>query len=321
MFICHPTTLMNSDLLQKIKSPTSPWTPGPRTLLRLTGADRLRFLNGQVTQDLKKLPPGHAVRSAITSAKGRLEADLHLAATPDSLLLETDFSLRESIRSRIEKFIVADDVTLEDISSSYLLAHYTALSTPPADAPKDALSFLCPRFREPGLDIWVPTKSTWRPNSTPLSDWEPLRIARGLPLWGVDVGPDTLPPEAGFESDAISSTKGCYIGQEVISRLRSVGHVNRHLCVLATANPPKLRPDARAEGIRSEGGSLAPSTCPSFSLPAPGTSADGKAIGTLTSLTPVDDHALALAMVQRNHAAVGNSVLAGGASWTILRHA
>lgn len=289
---------MNSDLLQKIKSPTSPWTPGPRTLLRLTGADRLRFLNGQVTQDLKKLPPGHAVRSAITSAKGRLEADLHLAATPDSLLLETDFSLRESIRSRIEKFIVADDVTMEDISSSYLLAHYTALSTPPADAPKDALSFLCPRFREPGLDLWIPATSPWRPKSLPLSDWEPLRIASGLPLWGVDVGPDTLPPEAGFESDAISSTKGCYIGQEVISRLRSVGHVNRHLCVLGTSDTaPKQMGEC--------------------------TNSDGVVIGKMSSLASDVNlpGSVALAMVQRNHATAGNSVLAGGASWTILRHA
>ena len=298
MFICHPTTLMNSDLLQKIKSPTSPWTPGPRTLLRLTGADRLRFLNGQVTQDLKKLPAGHAVRSAITSAKGRLEADLHIAATPDSLLLESDFSLRESIRSRIEKFIVADDVTIEDISSSYTLAHYTALSAPPADAPKDALSFLCPRFRESGLDLWIPTTSPWRPKSTPLSDWEPLRIARGLPLWGVDVGPDTLPPEAGFESDAISSTKGCYIGQEVISRLRSVGHVNRHICVLGTSDTaPKRMGEC--------------------------TNSDGVVVGKMSSMASAVNlqGSVALAMIKRDYAIVGNSVLAEGASWTIIRHA
>ena len=321
MFIRHPTTLMNPNLLQKIKSPAPAWLPGPRTLLRLSGADRLRFLNGQVTQDLKKLIPGSAIRSAIITSKGRLEADLHIAATPDSLLIETDFSLRESIRSRIEKFIVADDVTVEDISFSYTLAHFPTLTSPPSHTPADALHFLCPRFREPGIDLWIPSTSSWKPAASPLPDWEPLRIARGLPLWGVDVGPDTLPPEAGFESDAISSTKGCYIGQEVISRLRSVGHVNRHLCVLATANPPKLRPDARADGIRSEGGSLPPSTCPSFSLPAPGTSADGKAIGTLTSLTPVDDHAFALAMIKRDHAKAGNSVLANGSTWTILRHA
>ena len=85
---------------------------------------------------------------------------------------------------------------------------------------------------------------------------EPVLIARGLPLWEVDVGPDTLPPEAGFEYDAISSTKGCYIGQEVISRLRSVGHVNRHLCILTSRLPP--------------------STCPNISTPASCSSEDGK---------------------------------------------
>ncbi len=289
---------MNPALLQKIKSPPHSWLPGPRTLLRLSGADRLRFLNGQVTQDIKKLPPGHAVRSAITSSKGRLEADLQIAATPDSLLIETDFSLRESIRSRIEKFIVADDVTLEDISSSYTLAHFPALSSPPSDTPKDALFFLCSRFREPGLDIWIPTTSTWRPNSSPLSDWEPLRIARGLPLWGVDVGPDTLPPEAGFESDAISSTKGCYIGQEVMSRLRSVGHVNRHLCVLGTSDTaPKRMGEC--------------------------TTSDGLVVGKMSSIAsePNLPGSIALAMIKRDYAIVGNSVLAEGASWTILRHA
>jgi len=272
--------------------------PGPRTLLRLTGADRLRFLNGQVTQDIKKLPLGNAVRSAITSSKGRLEADLHIAATPDSLLIETDFSLRESIRSRIEKFIVADDVILEDISSSYTLAHFPALSPPHSDTPKDALYFLCSRFREPGLDLWIPTTSTWRPNSSPISDWELLRIARGLPLWGVDVGPDTLPPEAGFESDAISSTKGCYIGQEVMSRLRSVGHVNRHLCVLGTSDTAPKRIGE----------------C---------TTSDGVVVGKMSSLASDVNlpGSLALAMIKRDYAIVGNSVLAEGASWTILRHA
>jgi len=289
---------MNPELLQKIKSPSYSWMPGPRTLLRLTGADRLRFLNGQVTQDIKKLPPGHAVRSAITSSKGRLEADLHIAATPDSLLIETDFSLRESIQSRIEKFIVADDVTLEDISSSYTLAHFPALSSPPTDTQKDALYFLCSRFREPGLDLWIPTTSIARPNSSPLSDWEPLRIARGLPLWGVDVGTDTLPPEAGFESDAISSTKGCYIGQEVMSRLRSVGHVNRHLCVLGTS-------DAAPKRIGE---------C---------TTSDGLIVGKMSSLVSVINlpGSIALSMIKREYAIVGNSVLAEGASWTILRHA
>ena len=301
MFISHHPILMNPDLLQKIKAPAGAWIPGPRTLLKITGEDRTRFLNGQVTQDLKKLLPGQAVRAAVITAKGKLEADCRIGATADALWIETDAPLRESLRTRLEKFIVADDVIVEDVSDSFRLAHFPALSTPPTDAPKDCLFYSSTRFREPGLDLWIPSSAPWKPNTSPPAAWEPLRIARGLPLWGNDVGPDTLPPEAGFESDAISSTKGCYIGQEVISRLRSVGHVNRHLCIL---------------GFR-----LSPSTCPKFSLPAPCTSADGKTVGTLTSSASIDGQALALAMIQRSHAGPGNSVLAGGVTWTILRHA
>jgi folate-binding protein YgfZ len=134
-----------------------------------------------------------------------------------------------------------------------------------------------------------------------MDDWEPVRIARGLPLWNIDVGPDTLPPEAGFESDAISPTKGCYIGQEMISRLRSVGHVNRHLCILASR--------------------LSPSTCPNISAPASCKSEDGKDVGSLTSFATVDGLVVALAMIKREQAQPGNSVLAGDTVWTILRHA
>ncbi|MCX6935487.1 MAG: hypothetical protein NTZ01_04740 [Verrucomicrobia bacterium] len=294
---------MNPDLLQKIKSPAGAWLPCSRTLLRLSGTDRVRFLNGQVTQDLKKLQPGHAVRAAVITSKGRLDADVRVAATPDALLIETDPALRESLRTRIEKFIVSDDVSIEDLSTSYTLAHFPGLSSSPADAPKDSLTFDCPRFREPGLDLWIPINSSWKPASYPLSDWEPLRIARGLPLWSVDVGPDTLPPEAGFESDAISSTKGCYIGQEVISRLRSVGHVNRHLCIL--------------------GATFTSSDLPTFALPSICLTPEGKEAGQITSLTSVSDLStnLALAMIRRDCAQPGNSVLAGGVVWTILRHA
>jgi folate-binding protein YgfZ len=310
MFVGHLPILMNPDLLQKIKAPAGAWMPGPRTLLKLTGEDRIRFLNGQVTQDLKNLQPGQAVRAAVITAKGKLEADCRIGATSEALWIETDGPLRESLRTRLEKFIVADDVTVEDVSAFYHLAHFPGLFAPPPNSPNDCLSFSTARFRGPGLDLWIPSSSTWKLESSSLSDWEPLRIARGLPLWGVDVGPDTLPPEAGFESDAISSTKGCYIGQEVISRLRSVGHVNRHLCILASTNPPKLRPNAPAEGIKSEGGP-----------PFPCAEAQGKNVGSLTSLTIFNDQALALAMIQRSHADPGNSVLAGGTTWTILRHA
>ena len=301
MVVGHWLILMNPDLLQKIKAPAGAWLPGIRTLLKLTGEDRVRFLNGQVTQDLKKLPPGQAVRSAVITARGKLEADCRIGATADALWIETDASLRNSLRSRLEKFVVADDVTVEDVSDSFRLTHFLGLTTPPAEASQDCLAFVSARFREPGLDLWLPSSFPWKPPASPLADWEPFRIAHGLPLWAIDVGPDTLPPEAGFESDAISSTKGCYIGQEVISRLRSVGHVNRHLCILGSRLPPSIGPK--------------------ISLPTSCASEEGKVIGSLTSLTSSEGTALALGMIQRTHATPGNSVLAGNATWTILRHA
>ena len=141
MFVGHPSTLMNSELLQKIKPPGGAWTPGPRTLLKLTGDDRVRFLNGQVTQDLKKLQPGQAVRAAVISAKGKLEAECRIGATSEALWIESDFPLRQSLRTRLEKFIVADDVTVEDVSNVFRLNHLPSLNSTPADAPKGCLAF------------------------------------------------------------------------------------------------------------------------------------------------------------------------------------
>ena len=165
MFIGHDPILMNPDLLQKIKAPAGAWMPGPRTLLKLTREDRIRFLNGQVTQDLKKIQPGQALRAAVITAKGKLEADCRIGATADALWIETDAPLRESLGTRLEKFIVADDVIVEDVSDSFHLAHFPTFSTPPADAPKDCLSFSSARFREPGLDLWIPSSAPWKPNT------------------------------------------------------------------------------------------------------------------------------------------------------------
>jgi folate-binding protein YgfZ len=76
------------------------------------------------------------------------------------------------------------------------------------------------------------------------SEWEALRIRRGIPLWGAELDENTLPPEAGLERTHIDYHKGCYIGQEVISRLKSVGHVNRSLCRLLGSGPERPSPGA-----------------------------------------------------------------------------
>src|SRR5580704_17497068 len=85
----------------------------------LTGADRVRFLHGQVTNDVKKLRTGEGCYSAITTAKGKMESDLNIFALADELLLDLESGLTEKISARLEKFIAADDVQIVDVAPHY----------------------------------------------------------------------------------------------------------------------------------------------------------------------------------------------------------
>ena len=202
--------------------------------LRLSGADRVRYLNGQVTADVRKLAPGRALPACVTTAKGRLCAEVFLHATADALLTDADASLREILAPRFERYIIADDVLLEDVSDTRALLHFIGTPTPAIDGAWCAPSR---RFGRDGWDVRLPSAAFDAAKAALFSQHrlldsallETLRIEAGIPRWGRDIGEDTLPPEAGLDRTHIDYHKGCYIGQEVISRLKSVGHVNRHL--------------------------------------------------------------------------------------------
>ena len=243
---------------------------GERVMLRLTGADRVRYLNGQVTADVRKLAPTRAIPACVTTAKGRLCADVFLHATADTLLVDADSSLREILAPRFERYIIADDVLLEDVSEALRLIH---LLPPPGAPVATGVPFphhLARRFGRDGLDFLLPPDAAAEclaalaPLHAILDEplREILRIEAGVPRWGRDIGEDTLPPEAGLDLTHIDYHKGCYIGQEVISRLKSVGHVNRQLT-----------------GFTSTGGTPLASGAQLFATG----DADARAIGTLTS--------------------------------------
>ncbi len=212
-----------------------------RLKLRLTGADRVRYLNGQVTSNVQKLALGHTQPACVTTAKGKLCADILITAQPHALLIDADATLRETLPARLDRYIISDDVTLEDTTDTLHLIHLL----PPRHQPLDALlPSLGPlvhqpahRFGRAGLDLFLTADEAARylPTLTPLyvplhtTLLETLRLEAGLPRWGRELGPDTLPPEAALDRTHIDYHKGCYIGQEVISRLKSVGHVNRQL--------------------------------------------------------------------------------------------
>lgn len=238
-----------------------------RSRLCLTGADRQKFLHGQVTNDVQGLQVGQGCYAALVNAKGRMESDLNIYRLPDELLLDFEPGFAESVARRLDTYIIADDVQVVDVAP-----HYGLLSVqgPKAGAvveqlgwdaglPAGLMTFLStrdknlgeiyvvnyPRTGSDGFDLFVPTPAlaavldrlvaAAKSVAGRACGWQALETARleaGIPRYGADMDATNLPPEAGLEDRAISYTKGCYIGQEVIARIRTYGQVARALCGL-----------------------------------------------------------------------------------------
>jgi folate-binding protein YgfZ len=217
-----------------------------QTQLLFTGPDRLRYLNGQVTQDLRKLSIDRALPACVTNAKGRLQAAVWIADLSDALLVDAHPDVAETLPARLERYIVADDVSLENQTLSHTLFH--CLDQPPMlEGIADATVVRSSRLGVLGWDLRVPNAVLQEtrlilgvPEDCNLS-WELLRISYGIPAWGAELSEETLPPEAGLDRTHVDYHKGCYIGQEVLSRIKSVGHVNRRLVILNAAATGDLK--------------------------------------------------------------------------------
>jgi folate-binding protein YgfZ len=212
-----------------------------RVRLRLSGPDALRYLNGQVTNDVRRASPDRALRAAVCTAKGRLEAEVFIHTDgPDTFFIDGPAELRDTLPLRLEKYLIADDAALEDISETTAQFHFTG-----EDAETKLRTLLTAddrlvstaRLGIPGWDVFCPAEraSFFRealPAIDPaIAEW--TRLTHCVPAWGRELTGEILPPEARMDEDAIDYHKGCYIGQETVSRLRSVGHVNRRLELLA----------------------------------------------------------------------------------------
>src|SRR5438874_13229281 len=120
-----------------------------RTKLRVTGADRIRFLNGQTTNDVRKAGAEAMQESCVLNAKGHFDAHLFLFATPNDIWIDADQELREQLRLRLERYVIADDVVIEDVTDQFALFHLLAESEPKLLGAK-----FCPRSQRLGSEGW-----------------------------------------------------------------------------------------------------------------------------------------------------------------------
>lgn len=175
-----------------------------RRVLAVSGADRAAWLQGLVTNDVQTLAPGESCYAAYLTPQGRMITDMHIFAGGDRLLLDVPALLAASLRERLDGLIFAEDVQVTDESGRLLV--WTVVSGGLIDLAGEVLPAEYKSLTEIDLDTF-----------------EVIRIERGVPKFLADMDQDTIPLEAGIDDRAISFTKGCYVGQEIIVRVTTRG--------------------------------------------------------------------------------------------------
>jgi folate-binding protein YgfZ len=228
---------------------------GYLTRIRITGDDRLRWLNGMVTNTVQSLPQGYGNYTLILNAQGRIQGDGYVFRAADHLLLETDRSQLPRLLAHLDHFIIMDDVELYELDAA---STTLGLAGPQAPEVLEALGLPVPEtlafapavlqgipvtivraddLLVPRFELWLSVEhvaEVWRilaeTGATPagFDALESLRILEGLPRFGVDMSDRYLPQEINQER-ALNFNKGCYLGQEIVERIRSRATVHRTL--------------------------------------------------------------------------------------------
>lgn len=282
-----------------------------RALLQFTGPDRLSFLQGMLSNDLRSLNPFDGQYSAILTQQGKVIADVRVLCAINSFYLDLWENLKDKVIGHFQRYLVADDVEISDRSADYtfLAVHGPSAETvlqkllgdsPLPTRPKQHAMIdiegaaICvvrdDRGGNPGFDLVVPGANaintahaltqTGRQFSAAWAGVEAqniLRVENGIPRYGLDFNENNLLLEVGID-DAVSFTKGCYLGQEIVERIRSRGHVNKKLCGLVLDGSS---PAAGGDSIHT----------------------DGRVVGTITSsvLSPRLNRPIALGYLGKEH--------------------
>jgi len=246
---------------------------GYRAKISLTGGDRVRWLNGMVTNNIRDLAAGHGVYAFLLNPQGKILGDLYAYNRGESITVDTDCAQAEKILATFDHYIIMDDVEVTDLSTQL-----TALGISGSNSGEvlAAAGFAIPEMRAlqmqsvswQGMDctvvrsedaehisyeIWLAPGSVrqlWNAllaaGATPAGSEaiELHRIVAGVPRYGVDIRERDLPQET-EQARALNFNKGCYVGQEIVERIRSRGAVHRKFTGLIADGPVEIAPGAK----------------------------------------------------------------------------
>ena len=301
--------------------------PTARGRLRVDGADAASFLQALVSNDVTALHPGEGAYATYLTPQGRMLADLEIYLLPNGIVCSVAAELAAPLTARLDQLIFSEDVRVTDISAE--IGELVVVGSLAAEVLGEALAIApetltaLPELGHVGLArgfvsrAWVAALPSYRVfmpvrdlaasmvlldrmGLPALSDarLDALRIEHGRPAWGADLTTETIPLEAGLLERAISTSKGCYVGQEIVIRIlhRGGGRVARRLV--------KLTFDEASAGEPAAGDVLA--------------TGEGTEAGRLTSVSrsPTTDRWIALGYLGRDYAEVGRRVTVRGTALT-----
>jgi folate-binding protein YgfZ len=308
---------------------------GFRARISLSGSDRVRWLNGMVTNNIRDLAAGCGVYAFLLNPQGRILGDMFVYNLGETLTVETDHTQAEKIIATFDHYIIMDDVEVADVSARQTTL---GLAGPRSRAVLNAAGIEVPELKPlqmitprcncdcgcvectvvrgeeahgEAYEIWLAPENvykTWQAlvaaGATPVGSeaLEMQRIAAGVPLYGVDIRERDLPQET-EQMRALNFNKGCYVGQEIVERIRSRGNVHRKFSAFAVEGEAAI-----AAGTKIFSGKAGE---------------DDKEVGEVTSAaafgTPSGERKIALGYIRRELAVPGREVTIGLARATVIQ--
>ena len=224
-----------------------------RGRITVRGRDRARLLHNITSNEVKKMTPGAGCYAFLLNPQGRIQADLNLLSFADHFLIDTEPELREKVQQLIRRYIVADQVELEDVTTQTAAIGVEGPLAESLQFPDGCAKAPFSLTGQPGYRIYCAAaemakiagqlEAAGARPATP-EDARVVRIENGKPRYGEDIGETSLPQET-QQMHAVSFTKGCYLGQEIVERIRTQGHVNKNLVRLEIDGSEPAVPGAR----------------------------------------------------------------------------